>query len=228
MAKKKTAAAPARSTAKKPASAPARGTAKEQEVRRALLRVVTRQLECARLGLIGAPEYWLAFADDLQATRHFCERLKILNPLPFLIEDGEIEGISSVWIVPAPPRVFQSATLFDGSSQHFDPTDPNTLRAVNLLAKHTLAEFLEDFKAEPKRVELKAADEYMPARYFEQANINYSTLQKWKANDKIGHRTRNGKNHYHVRKAFELAGIAYEIGRAACDNKQREELGVKN
>lgn len=110
MAKKKTAAAPARATAKKPAAPPARGTAKEQEVRRALLRVVTRQLECARLGLIGAPEYWLAFADDLQVARHFCERLKILNPLPFLIEDGEIEGISSTWIVPAPPRVFQRRT----------------------------------------------------------------------------------------------------------------------
>jgi hypothetical protein len=227
MAKKKTAAPPARATAKKPA-APARATAREQELRSALLRIVTRQLECARLGLIGAPEYWLAFADDLQVTRHFCERLKILNPLPFLIEDGEIEGISSVWIVPAPPRAFQSATLFNDSSQHFDPTDLNTLRAVNLLAKHTLAEFLEDFKAEPKRVELKAAEEYMPARYFEPAKIKPSTLQKWKANDKIGHRTRNGKNHYHVRKAFELAGIEYETGRAACGNKQREELGVKN
>lgn len=227
MAKKKTAAPPARSTAKKPA-APARATAKEQELRRALLRIVTRQLECARLGLIGAPEYWLAFADDLQVTRHFCERLKILNPLPFLIEDGEIEGISSVWIVPAPPRLFQSATLFNAPSQHFDPTDPNTLRAVNLLAKHTLAEFLEDFKAEPKRVELKAAEEYMPARYFEVAKIWSSTLRKWASNGDIKPKKINGRNHYPARRAFELDGrYSYELGRAACDNRQREELGVK-
>jgi hypothetical protein len=236
MAKKNTAARPARATAKKPAAAratakkpaAARATATEQDFRRALLRLVTRQLECARLGLIGAPEYWLAFSDDLQLARHFCERLKIHNPLPFLIEDSEIEGISGVWIVPAPPRLFKSVTLFNNPSQHFDPTDPNTLRAVNLLAKHTLAEFLEELKAEPKRVELKAADEYMPARYFKHAKIESSTLQKWKANKKIGNRTRNGKNYYQVRKAFELAGIPYELGRSVCDNKQREELGVKN
>jgi hypothetical protein len=228
MAKKKTAARPARLTAKKPAAAPVRGTASEQELRRALLRIVARQLECARLGLIGAPEYRLAFSDDLKVARHFCERLKIHNPLPFLIEDGEIEGFSGAWIVPAPPRLFQSATLFNNPSQHFNLTDPNTLRAVNLLAKHTLAEFLEDFNAEPKRGELKTPDDYMPARYFKPANIKSSTLQKWKANDKIGHRTRNGKNHYHVRRALELAVIEYETGRADCDNKLRDEIGVKN
>jgi len=188
---------------------------------------VTRQLECARLGLIGAPEYWLAFADDLQVTRHFCERLKILNPLPFLVEDGEIEGISSVWIVPAPPRAFQSATIFNDSSQHFDPTDLNTLRAVNLLAKHTLAEFLEDFKAEPKRVELKDDEEYLTAHYFEPL-IESATLRKWASNGDIKPKKIKGRNHYPDRRAFELHGrYPYEWCRTVCDNKHRDALGVK-
>ena len=226
MAKKKTAAPPARAKAKKPA-APARATAREQELRGALLRIVTRQLECARLGLIGAPEYRMAFSDDLQVARHFCERLKILNPLPFLVEDLEIEGISSVWIVPAPTRLFQSATLFNAPSQHFDPTDPNTLRAVNLLAKHTLAEFLEDFKAEPKRVDLKVPEEYMTAHYFEPL-IESATLRKWASNGDIKPKKINGRNHYPDRRAIELDGrYPYELCRTVCDNKHRDALGVK-
>jgi hypothetical protein len=224
MAKKKTAAPPARATAKKPAVAPARATTTEQELRRALLRLVTRQLECARLGLIGTPEYCLAFSEDLRLAEHFCKRLKIHNPLPFLIEVGEIDHCPSLWIVPAPPRLFKSATFFNEPSKNFDAEDPNTLRAVNLRTKHTLAEFIEYFKAEPKRGELKATDDYMPARYFKIAKIESSTLRKWASTGKIKPKKINGKNHYPARTVFELASIRYELGRSACDNKQRDGL----
>jgi hypothetical protein len=176
-----------------PATAPRRRPINNRaQYRQAVIRLVGRQLDCARRGLIGSPEWLMAYAGDAMHISVYARQARIPAPSVRFFQggtspDGRMEwpdewigeeGVPINHIPTEPPsrrRIVIPAT--DGR------LDAAVLRAVNLAAAHVYAEWLDWIETADERVD---DDDMMPAAYFEPiTQASPASLRKWRDVGKI-------------------------------------------
>lgn len=199
------------------------------DYREALARLVRRQLECAKRGEIGSLLWRVAFGEDCQLIVDYCRILGIATPIP-LLEDG-IEDFPPTWFVPQGVPLPAERAEWDRtalSSYLFaaEPRHPTTLPAVNLLAVHTIGEWLERWEREPDRKPSKPDDPFRPAAWFAAVKIKDGTLRKWKGERKIRTKKLGSRiNLYSVRDAAKLKMIDFDVCVAICSKAEMKQYG---
>ncbi len=190
MAKKK-AAKPAASA--RPSPGPVLAT--RAHYRQAVVRLVRRQLDCARRGLIGTEHWFLAFPKDFHDIKKFASWARLPAPhIERFDEPREIGPDGGVdhpgrndWVISdgipvhsfAPSHeAFPSRVSIDGEMQ-----DPDVLAALNLAATHFLSEWLEWVETANEQ---DLETDMMPPAYFEPLlKANAENLRKWRDAGKI-------------------------------------------
>jgi hypothetical protein len=157
---------------------------------RTVVRLVRRQLDCARRGLIGSEEWFKALEQDFRHVERYSLIGRFSAPeIRFWWAErtsdppGEIparwhiqEGIPTHRVPGEPPSLEQHCILGELDK-------PATIRAVNLLATHVLQEWLEWIETAPER---DLATDMMPAAYFEPIRVaSAENLRKWRDAGKI-------------------------------------------
>jgi hypothetical protein len=209
MAKKKTAAPPARSTAKKPAAAPGvtrRASAPTtDDYRKELIRLVRRQLECAREGIITTPEWRETYGADIDQIMDCAYRAQESHPVPILLHDSALKPIA--WSMsdskPSPVMLGYPAPepdVFHLREYTFKVGEPNVRNRVNTLAAKVIAEWLERMDARTADI---SSDDFMPAAWFLGVGISGTTLRDWKRRKRINAPKQGKNNLYHVDTATE-------------------------
>lgn len=162
--------------------------------RQAVIRLVRRQLDCARRELIGTPEWEMALGDDFRFIRRYSALARIPAPEVDYREDdyftdpftGEQEMTPAGWYIKEGIPTHRLPT--ERESQRIigitdNPHDPAVRRAVNLLATHVLEEWLEWIETADERT---LDHDMMPAAYFEPLQkANPENLRKWRDAGKI-------------------------------------------
>jgi hypothetical protein len=209
-----------------PRPASRRGKWTRDDYREALIRVVERQLACARAGIIGTPAWELAFKEQLYcANRFYAKEAGLRSPLPWVY--SEDHDRFQLWVVPEGKPMPGWGGPTGHANYDFEVDHPEALKAVNLLAVHTLNDWLLLVRS-PRGSQrpIVASDRYEPANWFAPAKIKASTLRGWLKKKEIPVRKIQRVNHYLVERAFQLAGVAPHIGEVACDNAVRKRMGV--
>jgi hypothetical protein len=190
MAKKK-AAKPAASA--RPSPGPVLAT--RAHYRQAVVRLVRRQLDCARRGLIGTDHWFLAFRRDFRDIKTFAGWARF--PAPCIERYDEPREIGPDGGVDHPGR--NEWEISDGIPVHYFPRsearpstigiegemqDPDVLAALNLAATHVLSEWLEWVETANEQ---DLETDLMPPAYFEPlVKANAENLRKWRDAGKIG------------------------------------------
>lgn len=202
MAKKK-AAKPA------PAAAPAPRTVltTRAHYREAVVRLVRRQLELARNGQIGSPEWFLAFRFDGRQIQRFSGWARFDAPWVDIVThpsgpDPDEDGVEYVWEITEGIEVHAASPYHPArcAVHHIgvDDENPDTLKAVNLLVAHVSQEWLDSLD---RPSDAEETSSWMPASYFiPLPRANSESLRKWRDAGKING-TRDG----------EEGGVRYEV-----------------
>jgi len=216
---------------------PPEGVGRRPEIddyRRELVRLVRRQLDCARMGTIGSPAWKLAFGRDLDQIEDCHYWTKIPHPVPVLtvpafIERGQKRTAEWSMIDSTPSPMAERDWGMRWHVYRIDASRPDALEAVNQLAARVIAEWLEWMEAE----EAEAAsrdDDFMPANYFKGVQITQSKLRDWKRRGRLqasSIRKRGRENLYNVVDVLRLNGSPLVEGRKTCDEswKKRNASG---
>lgn len=224
MAKKKTAAPPARATAKKPAApvhtrrAPAPTT---DDYRKELIRLVRRQLECAREGIMTTPEWIATYGADIDQIEDCAYRADEKHPVPILLRGLTRKPIE--WSIfdstPSPVMLgYPAPDVFHEREYSIKADEPNVRSRVNTLAAKIIPEWLE-------RMDAREADqpgEFMPAAFFKGVSITGGSLRLWYLRKKIDVQKCGKYNYYHVDTALALNRSPIVEGRQACIDEWRK------
>jgi hypothetical protein len=220
MAKKKTAAPPARATAKKPAAAPVntrRAPAPTtDDYRKELIRLVRRQLECAREGIITTPEWTATYGADIDQIMDCAYRADERHPVPILLYDSTLKPIA--WSIfdstPSPVMLgYPAPDVFHEREYTIKADEPNVRSRVNTLAAKIIPEWLERMDARESDIN---SDDFMPAAWFLGVGISGTTLRDWKRRNRIDAPKQGKNNLYHVDTALRLHGATSVDGRQKC------------
>jgi len=201
------------------------------EYREALIRLVRRQLGCARRGEIGTRAWELAYRGDLERIDAYVIPASLwIDALPRWYPPQF--GSPASWIVIEPePMPNPTLTLGPTHQFHVIPADdPDAIQAVNMIAVHTLARWLVLAKAVPndsKSAKRPYEDQWRFYDWFRPAGISGDTLRKWHQHKKIRVEKRNGKNVYNVGDAFYLCGLTPAAAYVCCTNAERDRLPGK-
>jgi hypothetical protein len=190
--------------------------------RAALIRLVRRQLDCARRGLIGTPAYWRAYRADLMKLSTYSLIARIEPPLVDLIPSDD-DPDTWRWAVQE-AVAFPPARPFQPECREVYYFDHDDLEAMNLIAANVLADWVDRVTKDPKDTTYDGS--FMPVSWFKGAKIHPSTLQTWKKAGKI--KTRGEKPHtlFDANQAFVLWGIQPEQGFALCSKAWDERKAV--
>ena len=225
MAKKKTAAPPARATAKKPAAAPLhtrRAPAPTtDDYRKELIRLVRRQLECAREGIMTTPEWTATYGADIDQIMDCAYRAEEKHPVPILLLDSTLKPIA--WSMsdsnPSPIMLgYPAPDVFHTREYTIKAGEPNVRSRVNTLAAKLIAEWVERMDAR----EADQPEEFMPAAFFKGVSITGGSLRLWHLRKKIEVHKCGKYNYYHVDTALALNRSPIVEGRQACIDEWRK------
>jgi hypothetical protein len=220
MAKKKTAAPPARATAKKPAAAtvhtrraPAPTT---DDYRKELIRLVRRQLECAREGIITTPEWTATYGADIDQIEDCAYRAGEKHPVPILLRDLTRKPIE--WSIfdstPSPVMLgYPAPDVFHEREYRIKADEPNVRSRVNTLAAKIIPEWLE--RMDSREADINS-DDFAPAAWFHVVGIHAVRLRKWHQLDKIDIQKHGRINHYHIDTALKKQNVDIASGRQKC------------
>lgn len=213
MAKKKTAAPPARATAKKPAAAPAPTT---DDFRQELIRLVRRQLECAREGIMTTPEWTATYGADIDQIEDCAYRAGEKHPVPILLRDSTLKPIE--WFIfdstPSPVMLrYPAPDVFHERGYTIKADEPNVRSRVNTLAAKIIPEWLERMDAREADIN---SDDFAPAAWFHAVGIHPVRLRKWLGLHRIEHRKYGRINHYHIDTALKIQKVPIPEGRQKC------------
>jgi hypothetical protein len=186
MAKKK-AAKPAASA--RPSPGPVLTT--RAHYRQAVIRLVRRQLDCARRGLIGTDHWFLAFRWDFHNVERWASWVRLAAPHIERFDWPPEEGVHSgrnEWVIYEGIPVHSISPRHEATRQHVtiqgEMQDPDVLAALNLAATHVLSEWLEWVETANEQ---DLETEMMPPAYFEPlVKANAENLRKWRDAGKIG------------------------------------------
>lgn len=177
----------------------------KDDYRKALIRLVRRQLDCARRGVIGSEAWKTAFSHDVRMIDRYALIAGIEAPVIELVvpaddEPPEIHG----WLIREcadMPSDFPTKP----PTRHLHHIPPDELDAVNLIAIHVLADWIE--RAEHNQAAGKSHGEFMPAAWFKGVRINGTTLRSWAKRGKIQTQGSSRARLYHAETAFVLRRI---------------------
>jgi hypothetical protein len=201
------------------------------DYRHELVRLVRRQLDCARDGTIGTPAWKLAFGADIDRIRECEYWTKLPHPVPELTYPGCIkrgEKAKPEWSVidsvPAPMAEREWGLRFH--TYTIDATKPDALQAVNQLAARVIPEWLKWMK----RIDARARSEFQPASYFKGIGLTAGKLRDWVRHERLKDdeiRELGSNNLYEVDAVMRLVNIDPKRGRMICkkDLKKRAASG---
>jgi hypothetical protein len=188
--------------ASKKASAPAVAKADPRPVlatrahyRQAAVRLVRRQLDCARSGLIGTDKWFRAFSEDFSKIRRYARWARFHAPHVERFDEPPEMASAGVmfypgrndWVIEDGIPVHSISPLHDATRQHVtiegEMQDPDVLAALNLAATHVLSEWLEWIETAQEQ---DLETDMMPPAYFEPIKTaNADNLRKWRDAGKI-------------------------------------------
>jgi hypothetical protein len=174
--------------------------ATQAHYRQAVVRLVRRQLDCARRGLIGSDEWFLAYDLDFGNIKRYASWARFPAPHIERVDDPENEengypGRNDWTVSDGIPLHSISQRVEAIATVHYicgDVQDPVVLAALNLRATHVLSEWLEWVETAPER---NLETDMMPASFFEPIKTaSADNLRKWRDAGKIsGTKSGSGK-----------------------------------